>query len=365
MIAQIPRLGSQAILAGPGKPTVITALAGISGPSDYDNQVEKIHALIEMEGGPDIIGDLSIFRHHTPLWKLIVESGYASATLPVYTARRINNRIDSKELLDIAIEQMEGGVGILTIHPTASLELIDAAKSRIVPWTSRGGSLVIKDLLASNKTENVYAEILPDLVLAAKQYGSVLSIGATFRSANIFDSLDSVQRAEIDAQLRLAREISLAGVGVIIESPGHARPRDILACAEQLSASSFPIMPLGPIPTDIAIGWDHIAAAIGASIMGMAGAAHLLAAVTREEHTGNIPTLESTLEAVRAARIAGHIIDIHTLNATDQDMQLVEYRAQYQTCVVGRDSHGCSRCAATCPLTRDGLDTQQIIASEH
>lgn len=45
-------------------------------------------------------------------------------------------------------------------------------------------------------------------------------------------------------------------------------------------------MPLGPIPTDIAIGMDHIAAAIGATIMGIEGCANIISTVTREEHTG-------------------------------------------------------------------------------
>lgn len=109
-------------------------------------------------------------------------------------------------------------------------------------------------------------------------------------------------------------------------------------------------MPLGPIPTDAAIGFDHVAAAIGATLMGMAGAAHILAAVTREEHTGGIPSLDSTLEAVRAARVAAHIIDIHCNDNTEVDARIAAQRAEHRTCVAGKQSSGCSRCERTCPL---------------
>lgn len=350
MIVRVPRPNQNPVSAGAGEPTRVMALTGMSHVLGYDAEARKIDALVALENCPDIIADLSIVTSQRPLWKLIINTGCAAASLPVYTVSRNNQHIDSRELLDVALEQMAGGVGLLTIHPTATLELIDAAKQRIVPWTSRGGGLIIADLIASQTVDNAYRRILPELVEAALRFGAVLSIGATFRSANISDSLDRVQQAEIESQLALATEIAKAGVGVIIESPGHARPADILACARGLAKSGFPIMPLGPIPTDAAIGLDHVAAAIGGTLMGMEGAAHILAAVTREEHTGNVPTLESTLEAVRTARIAAHVIDIHQLSATDIDAHIVSQRAEHHTCIAGKRSPGCSRCGTTCPL---------------
>jgi phosphomethylpyrimidine synthase len=162
--------------------------------------------------------------------------------------------------------------------------------------------------------------------------------------------MDIVQQREIDAQLRLASEIERAGVGVIVESPGHARPRDIKRCSAILRTSGFPVMPLGPIPTDTAVGFDHVAASIGSAIMGMEGAAHILAAVTREEHTGGIPTLDSSVEAVLAARVSARIIDIHMLDDTTLDAAIAEKRSLNRTCIDDKVTVGCSRCASTCPL---------------
>lgn len=84
--------------------------------------------------------------------------------------------------------------------------------------------------------------------------------------------------------------------------------------------------------------------------MGLAGAAHILAAVTREEHTGGVPSVASTVEAVRAARVAAHVIDIERLGDVSADELVVRRRAEVRTCVEGRTKRGCDRCADVCPL---------------
>jgi len=142
---------------------------------------------------------------------------------------------------------MEGGVSVITIHATISKELVTQARTRLVPWTSRGAGVVINDLLTRDLDENVYLKILPQLVDTALRTKTVISLGACFRSANIFDSCDNVQRSEINWQLKLATEIKRAGVGVIIETPGHAKPSDIRKIAQMFKGCQYPIMPLGTI----------------------------------------------------------------------------------------------------------------------
>ncbi|WP_413774556.1 phosphomethylpyrimidine synthase ThiC [Janthinobacterium sp. GMG2] len=108
---------------------------------------------------------------------------------------------------------------------------------------------------------------------------------------------------------------------------GHARPKDIKRLAVLLRASGTPIMPLGPIPTDTAIGQYHISSAIGAVLLGLEGCAHILAAVTREEHTGGIPSVESTIEAIAAARVAARVIDLDQLDDDESDQSIVNARS--------------------------------------
>jgi phosphomethylpyrimidine synthase len=109
--------GRGPIRAGHACPTLVMALVGMSSARDLAKQVEKITALISMEDGPDIISDLSIVPSTNSLWRHIVDSGLAAATLPVYTVERDGPFIEPERLLDIAVAQMEAGVGLLTIHP--------------------------------------------------------------------------------------------------------------------------------------------------------------------------------------------------------------------------------------------------------
>lgn len=340
--------------AGPGKKTLVNSLIGFNLENEYEYELGKLDSIINIVEKPDIITDLSTRKVCTPdtLWyKIANETQCVAATLPVYLVKAKDNIIDVNELLETIIEQMENGVGLITIHPTANKEIFSESRKRMVPITSRGGGLVIKDLIAKEfKDENAYLKILPQIISHARKHGIVLSIGTIFRSGNIFDSNDKAQRMEIALQILLANLISHSDVGVIIESPGHARPRDIKEISRVLRRTGFPVMPLGPIPTDAAAGMDHVSGAIGATIMGLEGCAHILAAVTREEHTGGRPTIESTIEAIKTARIAAHIIDIHNNNDTVIDMEIAQSRAKSNTCVFGKDTEYCDRCKELCPL---------------
>lgn len=342
------------VLAGIGHPTRINSLIGISHFSDYQKELTKLEALNAMENGPDIVADLSNIRDlpDKPIWQRIIEeTPFVAATVPIYLAHSKKGKIDAKELLDLATKQMESGVGLLTIHLTPTRELVELANKRLTPCTSRGGGLVICDIMARQQSsQNVYFEILDELLLVAKRTGTVISLGTTFRPANIFDSLDDVQIHEINLQTKLAEHFQAVGVGVIVEGPGHCRPSDIKRVACLLRQARTPIMTLGPIPLDSAIEMDHIAGAIGATLLGLEDCAVFLAAITREEHTGNLPSLQSIVEAVNSVRIASKIIDLHLLNEDKREHEVATLRAASRSCVAGKTSPACSRCAADCPL---------------
>lgn len=65
---------------------------------------------------------------------------------------------------------------------------------------------------------------------------------------------------------------------------------------------------LGPLVTDIAAGYDHIAGAIGGAVAAAAGA-DFLCYVTPAEHL-TLPDTEDVRRGVIAARIAAHAGDI-------------------------------------------------------
>ena len=91
------------------------------------------------------------------------------------------------------------------------MELIDLSQKRITPITSRGGGIVIRDLIINHRKENIYLKCLDSIVKLCQKYHAVLSIGTTFRSANVIDSIDAVQKAEIQMQITLAESLRNKG----------------------------------------------------------------------------------------------------------------------------------------------------------
>lgn len=341
--------------AGPDSRTLVSVLTGATSPKDKSNQLKKIEAINNLSTSerPDIISDLSLENSKTSLYKEILNGypDYIVSTLPIYQCKTKVGFIDDQELLAITQEQIECGVSFITIHPTVNYSIMQLAQKRMVPWTSRGGVMVMKDLSARNfLVDNIYLRILDNIITSALKANVAISIGASFRSANIFDSLDECQLEEFKLQKEIADYIHERGVDVIIEGPGHSSPKQLKRIAKHYKAMGYPIMPLGPIPTDVALGQDHISSAIGATILGMLNCVDIVTAVTREEHTGKIPTTESSIEAIKASKVAAHIINMNKLEDYKEDQEIVNHRIKYQTCIYGKKNSGCSRCSHVCPL---------------
>ena len=238
---------------------------------------------------------------------------------------------------------------LITIHPTPSIDLLESSKKRLVSITSRGGAAVCIDMLKSNRKDNVYIQILDEIIKIANQYSVVLSVGSSFRSANIHDALDPTYYMELNKQIEIADYCYQRNVKVIIETPGHVSPQGINELCDYLDKScQHPIMPLGPIPTDCAFEQDDLAASIGAVLMGTKGCADILSVVTRDEHLGGIPSKDSLIEAIKKYSVAKHIIDIYKTNDTSCDYNTALMRSERRSCIMEGDD--CSRCAAICPL---------------
>jgi phosphomethylpyrimidine synthase len=91
-----------------------------------------------------------------------------------------------------------------------------------------------------------------------------------------------------------------------------------------------PFYTLGPLVTDIAPGYDHITSAIGAAVMGWAGAS-LLCYVTPAEHL-SLPNAEDVRQGCIAYKIAAHASDIARgrPGARDRDDELSKARFEFR-----------------------------------
>lgn len=338
------------IIVGKSKNVLVNQLIGMNNIEEYLDNIEKIDMWDDDGNRPDIITDLSLcdFENKISLWKYALSKGkYIVGMVPIYKMKDKKN-IDKSQLLHEIDLYLKEGVKIITIHPTATKKLLLLSKNRITPITSRGGAIVAKDMIENNKDINIYLECLNEIIKLCIKYKVAISIGTTFRAANIIDSMDEVQIEEIKIQMKLANYIKNKGVDVVIEQPGHASPKKIQYLNKLIADNEFPIMPLGPVVTDVGAGLDHITAAIGLTIMGLENNVQIISAMTAEEHTGKVPTIKSTKEAVETARLVAHLINMENSNDYSIDREIALGRRK--SCVYDSKKDGCSRCGLQCPL---------------
>lgn len=337
---------------GKDAPTALNILIGANTQAQMEEEKAKIDILLGSGLPISIITDLSLFcgDREQPLWELVAKDGRcAPGTVPVYQAVEKNGSIDKNRLLDLIEYQAENGVRIITIHPTPTVKLIELSQKRLVPITSRGGAAVCFDMIYNHRSQNVYVEILDDVIRIAKKYSVILSIGSSFRSANLHDSLDTAFYQELQSQLTIADYCLKCNVNTIIETPGHVAPQGIFQLCDYLAQKcQHPIMPLGPMPTDCAFDEDDLAGSIGAVLMGTRGCADILSIVTRDEHLGGIPRIESIISATKKYTIAKHIIDIYKTDDKSADYFVAQKRSKNTSCII--NSTDCSRCNNLCPL---------------
>ena len=355
----------RSVLVGTGSLVKLNTSVGCSDPRNVDAEYAKVDALTSCGYGPDITMDLSIVRPARPVYERLVDDfGGPVGTLPHYLCYKPRKGIDRALLLDEIERQAAAGVAWMTLHLTVTRELYELARrTRLTPVTARGGGLVAEDMYLRGAAVGVLSELFADIAAILRRHGTALSLGTTFRPANVVDAMDEVHVREIKAQRPYVEEARRLGIPVMLEAVGHMTLADCDRFTDLVRGElglSLPIMTLGPIPTDAAVGEDHVSNAIGGAYLAMRGGTNVLNAVTREEHTGFIPTLDSILEGVRAARIAAHAVNISRFPALEADRSTARRRADNYTCVVDgglftqsvrtRFTMGCTRCGSACPL---------------
>ncbi len=322
---------------------------GANTPEQMGYERERLKAIKDSKLLPDTFMDLSIGYYDAPLYKYIIrEIGCPVGGVPAYgfPSSRMTSRQDA---LDVLKRLADDGIAFFTLHLTANRDLLEIAKrTRKIPVTSRGGAIVLKQVM-EGRSENIWVSILPQIVDLAKEYGIVISLGSTFRPAGIDEACDEVHLKETEEQLKYCKLLQKEGVQVMVENVGHIALNQLEEHCKRLRLFDAPIMPLGPLPTDFAENEDHVAAAIGTSMMGYWNCAHIINCVTRSEHTKPLFTIEETLEAIRTAKLAAHIIDVARGIDMEKDTEMLNKRAENRSCII-ENGRECHRCSMYCPL---------------
>ncbi len=305
---------------GIGKGLTIKVNANIGTSRDHVDLAEEILKLsVAIDAKADTVMDLSTGGDIPNIRRAILkESSLPVGTVPIYqaaveTAKKTGGIIHlTRDLLFEAVEaQAEEGVDFMTIHCGVTLAALERLRlqKRTTDIVSRGGAFLATWMLHHQK-ENPFFDDFDRLLSIARQYDITLSLGDGLRPGSLADATDRAQIHELLTLGELTQRAWEAGVQIIIEGPGHIPLHEVEAnvVLQKKLCQGAPFYVLGPLVTDIAAGYDHIACAIGGAVAGMAGA-DFLCYVTPAEHL-KLPSPEDVREGVIASRIAAHAADI-------------------------------------------------------
>ena len=192
------------LAVGSGAPVRVNCNIGCNSEKEYATELKKIESIKAYGSIPDIMMDLSLIRMQKPLYliaqeKLNVETGTVLSYIPF----RKENGLQWESCKDYLYELCENGISFITIHFTASRELFELAKKiRKIPSTSRGGAMCLYDCI-NNDRDNIFLQHIDEIAEVSMQYGVAISLGSTFRPANIFDACDEVHIKETKSQLEV------------------------------------------------------------------------------------------------------------------------------------------------------------------
>ncbi|MCF7838439.1 MAG: phosphomethylpyrimidine synthase ThiC [Candidatus Marinimicrobia bacterium] len=299
---------------GIGRPLRVKVNANLGNSSLSSGAAEENEKLeVALAFGADTVMDLStgpcapaILAH------MIANSPVPVGTVPIYQA--VATLADPNELtadgLFAEIErQAELGVDYITVHAGLLRAHVPLALKRLLGIVSRGGALLARWMHTHGQENPLYAQFDRLLEICAA-HDVTLSLGDGLRPGCLADASDEAQFAELEVLGELVRRARAAGVQAMVEGPGHIPLHEVAENMrrEQELCDDAPFYVLGPVVTDCAPGYDHLTAAMGGALAGMAGAA-MLCYVTPKEHLG-LPNAADVREGLMAFRIAAHAADI-------------------------------------------------------
>ncbi len=365
------------VAIGKGLRTKVNASIGTSSDIiDASAEVEK--ALAAEGAGADTLMELSVGGDLDSIRKEVLSATSLSVgSVPLYQAFKEAiekyhdpNKLTEELLFDVLERQCADGISFMAVHcgiNRLTIERLNRQGYRYGGLVSRGGSYMVGWMLKNNR-ENPLYERFDRVVGILKKYDCVLSLGKGLRAGAVHDSLDRAQVQELLINCELANLGQDMGCQMMCEGPGHLPLDDIEAnvkLQKRMSADA-PFYVLGPLTTDLAAGYDHISAAIGAAEAARYGA-DLICYVTPAEHLA-LPNKDDVVEGVRAARVAAHVGDMVKLGRKGRDMEMSKARRdlkwdeQYSLGLFGEraseiratrapeDSDTCTMCGSFCAL---------------
>jgi len=322
---------------GLGLSTKVNANIGTSADfSSLEDELEKVKTAIET--GAHAVMDLSTGGEIKTIRQAIRQScSVMLGTVPIYQAGQeaVDRNgsvlsLTAENIFEAIENHCAEGVDFITVHCGITARAVQVLKDqgRITNITSRGGSIMAAWMAAHGQENPLYHQY-DRLLNIAKRHDVTLSLGDALRPGCIADGTDRAQVEELLTLGALVDRARVAGVQVMVEGPGHLA-LDQIETNIKLQKSickEAPFYVLGPLVTDIGVGYDHITSAIGGALAAWAGA-DFLCYVTPTEHLA-LPNNEDVRQGVLASLIAAHAADIAKghLKARQRNTAMAKARA--------------------------------------
>lgn len=323
----------EASATGIGRGLKAKVNASIGTSSDIiDLQMELEKARVAESCGADTLMELSTAGDLDHIRRRILESvSIPVGSVPLYqafnaAAEAFGMPTDMTDdlLFEVIERQARDGIGFMAIHCGVNRLTLDTLKlqgGRSGGLVSRGGAFMVAWMVHQERENPLYAQF-DRLLEILRECDVVLSLGNGMRAGAISDSTDKAQIQELLINAGLAERARDAGVQAMLEGPGHIPLDEIEAnvILQKRLSNDKPFYMLGPITTDIAPGYDHLTAAIGAA-WAVAHGTDFICYVTPSEHLG-LPYPEDVRTGVMSARIAAHTGDMVRLGRRDRDHEM-------------------------------------------
>jgi phosphomethylpyrimidine synthase len=328
--ANLAHRGLKPCAIGAGVRVKINANIGTS-PHDISLEKEQDKLAAALEYGADAVMDLSTGGDLDAIrTALLARCPAPFGTVPIYqvmTEAQSLEDVQADALLSMVRHHAEQGVDFVTVHCGVTRAALPLLKKRVTGVVSRGGAFLTAWMRRFGR-ENPLYEHYDQLLAIAQEYDVTLSLGDGLRPGCLADATDRAQLHELKILGELTRRAWAAGVQVMVEGPGHLPLHAIRKNVrlQQKYCQNAPFYVLGPLVTDVASGYDHIAGAIGGALAATEGAA-FLCYVTPAEHL-KLPEVQDVIDGVVASRIAAHAADIARglPGAADWDLNMSKAR---------------------------------------
>ncbi len=321
--------GGMVLLGNPGHPKLTPLLIGQparvkinanigTSPLNHCVQTEMQKLDAALAAGADTLMDLSIAGDLDSIrMEMLRRWPLPLGTVPIYAVGQmyLDSGRDPAEIrpeeVFLEIEKQAGqGVDFMTVHCGLTKRGAEWATDggRLMGIVSRGGAMLARWMLKNN-LENFLLTDFERIVDIALKYNVTLSLGDALRPGAGRDAGDAAQFEEVLELGRLAKYARSRGVQCLIEGPGHVRLQEIESQIRAIKrlTDNAPLYVLGPLPTDAAPGYDHIAGAIGGALAVSAGV-DFLCYLTPAEHLA-LPDIADVRAGVMASRVAAQVAE--------------------------------------------------------